>query len=159
MCIRDSYIPATSKIYLHNQEIVQFERLMVHENRNGVKLYDYVSRRTDVFGENAAIAFCYLLSTLCRDIIFKRTRHFPILNLFGEKGTGKTTLCLLYTSRIVLSTFTGQKQRRLQWPGIIKGICKTSAKLETNLSIHIKITCVITEVHTNFCIPNGWQRN
>ncbi len=86
------YIPATSKIYLHNQEIFQFERLMVHENRNGVKLHDYVSRLMDVFGENASIAFCYLLSTLFRDIIFRRTRHFPILNLFGEKGTGKTTL-------------------------------------------------------------------
>lgn len=45
-----------------------------------------------MFGENAAIAFSYLLSTLFRDIIFRRTRHFPILNLFGEKGTGKTTL-------------------------------------------------------------------
>lgn len=86
------YIPATSKIYIHNQEIFQFERLMVHENRNGVKLRDYVSRLLDVFGENATIAFCYLLSTLFRDIIFRRTRHFPILNLFGEKGTGKTTL-------------------------------------------------------------------
>lgn len=86
------YIPATSKIYIHNQEIFQFERLMVHENRNGVKLYDYVTRLVEVFGENTAIAFSYLLSTLFRDIIFRRTRHFPILNLFGEKGTGKTTL-------------------------------------------------------------------
>ncbi len=86
------YIPATSKIYIHNQEIFQFERLMVHENRNGVKLYDYVSRLSEVFGENANVAFCYLLATLFRDIIFSRTRHFPILNLFGEKGTGKTTL-------------------------------------------------------------------
>lgn len=64
----------------------------MHENRNGVKLYDYVTRLVEVFGENAAIAFSYLLSTLFRDIIFRRTRHFPILNLFGEKGTGKTTL-------------------------------------------------------------------
>ena len=86
------YIPATSKIYLHNQEIFQFERLMVHENRNGVKLYDFASRLIGVFGENASIALCYLLATLFRDIIFRRTRHFPILNLFGEKGTGKTTL-------------------------------------------------------------------
>ena len=38
------YIPATSKIYLHNQEIFQFERLMIHENRNGVRLFDFVSR-------------------------------------------------------------------------------------------------------------------
>lgn len=86
------YIPATSKIYIHNQEIFQFERLMIHENRSGVKLHDFVSRLMEVFGENASIAFCYLLSTLFRDIVFKRTRHFPILNLFGEKGTGKTTL-------------------------------------------------------------------
>ena len=86
------YIPATSKIYIHNQEIFQFERLIIHENRNGVRLYDYVSQLTDVFGENASIAFCYLLSTLFRDVVFRRTRHFPILNLFGEKGTGKTTL-------------------------------------------------------------------
>ena len=86
------YIPATSKIYLHNKEIYQFERLMVHENRNGVKLYDYVAKLLEVFGENAGVAFYYLLATLFRDVIFGRTRHFPILNLFGEKGTGKTTL-------------------------------------------------------------------
>ena len=86
------YIPATSKIYLNNPEIFQFERLMVHENRNGIKLHDYVGRLMEVFGENASVAFCYLLATLFRDIIFRRTRHFPILNLFGEKGTGKTTL-------------------------------------------------------------------
>lgn len=86
------YIPATSKIYIHNQEIFQFERLMIHENRSGVKLHDFTSRLMEVFGENASIAFCYLLATLFRDIVFKRTRHFPILNLFGEKGTGKTTL-------------------------------------------------------------------
>ena len=46
----------------------------------------------EVFGENASVAFCYLLAILFRDIIFRRTRHFPILNLFSEKGTGKTTL-------------------------------------------------------------------
>ena len=86
------YIPAYSKIYIHNPEIFQFERLMVHENRSGLKLYDYVEQLMGVFGENACVAFCYLLSTLFRDIVFRRTRHFPILNLFGEKGTGKTTL-------------------------------------------------------------------
>ena len=86
------YLPGQSKIYLHNREIFQFERLMVHENRSGVKLYDYVSLLMDVFGENATVAFCYMLATMFRDVVFKRTRHFPILNLFGEKGTGKTTL-------------------------------------------------------------------
>lgn len=86
------YIPATSKIYSHNMEIYQFERMMIHEDRNGEKLHSYVEKLMKVFGENAMVAFCYLLSSLFRDVIFYRTRHFPILNLFGEKGTGKTTL-------------------------------------------------------------------
>lgn len=86
------YIPATSKMYANNPEIFQFERLMVHTNSSGIKLYDFAVKLTEVFGENAKIALCYLLSTLFRDIIFRRTRHFPLLNLFGEKGTGKTTL-------------------------------------------------------------------
>lgn len=86
------YIPATSKMYQNNPEIYQFERLFVHENRSGIKLYDFAAQLIKVFGDNAKIAFCYLLATLYRDVVFNRTRHFPILNLFGEKGTGKTTL-------------------------------------------------------------------
>lgn len=89
---RSFYIPATSKMYENNPEIYQFERLFIHENRSGIKLYDFAVQLVMVFGDNAKIAFCYLLATLYRDVIFNRTRHFPILNLFGEKGTGKTTL-------------------------------------------------------------------
>ena len=86
------YIPATSKMYRNNPEIYQFERLMVHENRNGVSMRIFSEKLISVFGENARIALCYLFATVFRDVIFRRTRHFPILNLFGEKGTGKTTL-------------------------------------------------------------------
>lgn len=89
---RSFYIPATSKMYENNPEIYQFERLFIHENRSGLKLYDFATQLIKVFGDNAKIAFCYLLATLFRDVVFHRTRHFPILNLFGEKGTGKTTL-------------------------------------------------------------------
>lgn len=86
------YIPATSKMYRNNPEIYQFERLMVHEDRTGVSMRVFSEKLLSVFGENARIALCYLFATVFRDVIFRRTRHFPILNLFGEKGTGKTTL-------------------------------------------------------------------
>ena len=79
-------------MYRDNDEIYQFERLMIHENRNGIKLYDFAAMLIEVYGEQARIAICYLLATLFRDIIYRQTRHFPILNLFGEKGTGKTSL-------------------------------------------------------------------
>lgn len=86
------YIPATSKMYRNNPEIYQFERLMVHENRSGVSMRVFAEKLVSVFGDNARIALCYLFATVFRDVVFRRTRHFPILNLFGEKGTGKTTL-------------------------------------------------------------------
>ncbi|MCH5239416.1 MAG: DNA primase [Muribaculaceae bacterium] len=86
------YLPATSNMYRNNDEIYQFERLMIHENCNGIKFSEYIKMLTSVFGNNASVAVCYLVATLFRDIVFRKTRHFPILNLFGEKGTGKTTL-------------------------------------------------------------------
>lgn len=86
------YIPATSKMYRNNPEIYQFERLMIYENRSGIRLRDFSEKLISAFGDNARIALCYLFATLFRDIVFRRTHHFPILNLFGEKGTGKTTL-------------------------------------------------------------------
>ncbi len=86
------YIPATSRMYRNNPEIFQFERLMIYENRSGIRLRDFSEKLIAAFGENARIALCYLLATLFRDIVFRRTHHFPLLNLFGEKGTGKTTL-------------------------------------------------------------------
>lgn len=86
------YIPAKSKMYENNLEIYQFERSFVHENRSGLKLHDFASQLIKVFGDNAMVAIGYLLASLFRDVVFKRAHHFPILNLFGEKGTGKTTL-------------------------------------------------------------------
>lgn len=86
------YLPATSKMYANNPELYQFERRMVHENNSSIPLYDYVAKLVEVFGENARIAFCYLLATLFRDVVVRRTKHFPLLSLFGEKGTGKTSL-------------------------------------------------------------------
>lgn len=89
---RAFYIPATSQMFIHNREIYQFERLLVHSTRNAMSMREFASQLSVVFGSNARIAFCYLLSTIFRDVVFGVTRHFPILNLFGEKGTGKTTL-------------------------------------------------------------------
>lgn len=86
------YIPATSKMYRNNPEIYQFERLMIHENHSGISMRVFAEKLISVFGENARIALCFLFATVFRDVVYRRTKHFPILNLFGEKGTGKTTL-------------------------------------------------------------------
>lgn len=45
----------------------------------------------DVHGENAQLGICFLIAALYRDLIFRHLETFPMLFLFGPKGTGKTT--------------------------------------------------------------------
>ena len=86
------YIPATSVMYRRNPSIFQFERLFQHENRSVISLYDFSQKVIDVFGDNGKVGLCFLFASLFRDIIYPIKNCFPILNLFGLKGTGKTSL-------------------------------------------------------------------
>ncbi len=86
------YLPASSKIYRDDVKLFQFERKFVHLNYNGITFDKYCEMLIDVFGDNAKVGICFLLATLFRDIITGYTKSFPILNLFGPKGSGKSEL-------------------------------------------------------------------
>ena len=86
------YLPASSKIYRDETKLFQFERRFVHLNYNSVGMGEYFQLLIDVFGDNAKVGICFLLATLFRDIITGYTKTFPILNLFGPKGSGKSEL-------------------------------------------------------------------
>ncbi len=95
------YIPATSVMYRRNPAIFQFERLFQHENRSAISLYDFSQKVVDVFGDNGKIGLCFLFASLFRDLIYPIKNCFPILNLFGLKGTGKTSLATTLQSFFV----------------------------------------------------------
>lgn len=88
------YLPALSDIYENEDTLFMSERRFVHLPKNNISFYDYASRLISVFGPNAKIAIAFYLATLYRDIIVKRFNFFPILNLFGPKGAGKTELAV-----------------------------------------------------------------
>lgn len=88
----NQYLPALSTIYKHDTQLYQFERSFVHRNTGAVSLRRYVEQLISVFGNNAMIAFSFLLATLFRDIIVTQTKFFPMLNIFGPKGSGKSEL-------------------------------------------------------------------
>ncbi|MCF0158959.1 MAG: hypothetical protein HUJ83_10675 [Veillonella sp.] len=46
----------------------------------------------EVFGNNAKVGFCFLLATLFKDVVTSITKNFPLLNLFGQKGSGKSEM-------------------------------------------------------------------
>lgn len=84
------YLPASSLIYRDDDKLFQFERRFVHLNYSSISLKEYFSKLVGVFGDNAKVGICFLLATLFRDVITGYTKSFPILNLFGPKGSGKS---------------------------------------------------------------------
>ena len=81
------YLPGSSMIYRDDVKLFQFERKFIHTNYSAVTMRDYAEKLIKVFGDNAKIGICFLLATLFRDIIVGQTKSFPILNLFGPKGS------------------------------------------------------------------------
>ena len=83
------YIPAFSSIFDNEENLYQFERKFIHMEGN-TTLKEYAKKFITVFGDNAKIALCFYFASVFRDIIVRRFGVFPILNMFGPKGAGKT---------------------------------------------------------------------
>ena len=92
------YLPTESKIYKKSRELFQNERKFRHDPQMNIDISDYMARICRVFGNNGKIALCFYFATLFRDIIKNRTRFFPLLNIYGKKGTGKTELAVTLSS-------------------------------------------------------------
>lgn len=87
------YLPAMSKIYSDERELFKFERMFIFdENHSSISLHNYADMMISVFGDNAKVGLMFLFATLFRDVIISYTKNFPILNLFGPKGSGKSEL-------------------------------------------------------------------
>ena len=86
------YLPGCSVIYRDDAKLFQFERRFVYTHYNNISLRDFADKLITVFGDNAKVGLCFLLAALFRDVIAGQTKSFPILNLFGPKGSGKSEL-------------------------------------------------------------------
>ena len=86
------YIPAASKIYRNDKTRFERQRKFAHNTFATVHFTDYIHDFVRVFGDNGKVGLCYFFASLFRDIITSHTRSFPILDLFGPKGSGKTEL-------------------------------------------------------------------
>lgn len=86
------YLPGCSLDTRDNTSGYQQQRKFIYAVTNDISLYDYASRLVTVFGDNAKVSLCFLIATLFKDIVTGVTTSFPILNLFGPKGTGKSEL-------------------------------------------------------------------
>lgn len=86
------YLPAFSEIWSEEKEQFQFERNFIFKQSSDISLFNYAELFHKVYGDNGVIGLCFLFSALFRDIITKTTYNFPMLNMFGPKGAGKSEM-------------------------------------------------------------------
>ena len=92
---------------------------------------DWLLKLEDVFGENARIGSCFMIAAMFKDIITSYTRNFPLLNLFGPKGTGKTEFGVFLMS-FFISDNTPSSFKTTTAPSLAEQIANCS-----NAVIHI----------------------
>ena len=61
-------------------------------------LHEFVELLVGAYGTGAMVSFAWTIACIFRDIIFERFKNFPVLNLFGRKGSGKTELARALSS-------------------------------------------------------------
>ncbi len=87
------YFPGASRIYKNDPMLYQFERRFVHREKAAqFSFEDYADRLIFSFGENGKVGIAFTLAAIFRDIIVRKTKMFPLLNIFGPKGSGKSEL-------------------------------------------------------------------
>lgn len=86
------YIPGRGLDTMDNPGGYQLQRRFIRVKANDVTMEEHARRLVKVFGDNAKVGLCFLLASLFKDVVTNVTVSFPILNLFGPKGTGKSAL-------------------------------------------------------------------
>lgn len=127
------YLPAKSKLYEKEVKLYQFERKFTFDPQKvaSISLTDWLLKLEDVFGENARIGSCFMIASMFKDIITGYTRNFPLLNLFGPKGTGKTEFGVFLMS-FFISDNTPSSFKTTTAPSLAEQIANCS-----NAVIHI----------------------
>lgn len=88
---RNFFLPAMSKMYKDKEEMFTNDKRFVFIPNN-VSFQDWAKQYIKVWGDEGKIGMMFYISALFRDIIKEvLNNRFPLLNLYGVHGSGKTT--------------------------------------------------------------------
>lgn len=86
------FIPSNSKMFEDKEDLFYNYKKFIYIKRDDLTLPQWFEMFEKVYGENGKVGFIYLVASLFSDIIYKQmNRRFPILNLYGLRGSGKGT--------------------------------------------------------------------
>lgn len=88
------YVPALSDFYKNEKDLFEFERKFKHNTEGQTGIREWWMLFSSVYGENSVPALGYYASTLFVDHIVRKENKFPVFNIFGVKGSGKSEMAV-----------------------------------------------------------------
>ncbi|BDS12712.1 DNA primase [Aureispira anguillae] len=82
------FLPAFSEIYKDSSQLFKDEKNFAYQDSK-ITFKDWSTLFCKVHGSKGQIALCFYVAALFRDVIHDYV-NFPLLNLFGQPGTGKS---------------------------------------------------------------------
>lgn len=135
------FLPAFSKMNINDDGAFDFERMYEYTALNTDTLYQYVERVVRVFGNGGKVGFAWLLACMFRDHIRSKTNWFPLLNLFGIKGSGKTALATALASFFYVFKKDPPKLGNITIPAMSYMFC------------HARNSVIVLDEYTNLLNP------
>ena len=77
---------------IEGRTLFKFERRFIHDPKSGTTLNEWGVLFSTVYGINAIAGLAFYVAALFRDHIYNREGFFPIYNIFGVRGSGKTEM-------------------------------------------------------------------
>lgn len=86
-------IPACSSMYADKDGLYTMEKKFVYSEPNAQLMFDqWAKLMRDVYNIRCIPGILHYIATIYRDVVFRHIHKFPILNLFGPPGSGKSEL-------------------------------------------------------------------
>lgn len=106
VCIgeKNYYLPSSSDLCDDDFSSTDIERRFVYRENNTITLRMYTELIIKVYRANGMVAIAFLIATLFKDVVIEKNNGFPILNIFGVKGSGKTELAYTIMAMVVVET-------------------------------------------------------
>lgn len=89
---RKFYLPAFSSLFNEGDIAFENERNFKHMVEHEIKFEEWATLFTTLYKANGHIGMCFYIASLFRDIIYGTNKEFPLIILFGQKGSGKSTM-------------------------------------------------------------------
>ena len=86
--------PSSSKIYSNLREdndIYENDKKFSFKD-SSISITEWLSLFNDIYPEHSKVCISWIFATVFRDLFIKNWHFFPLLGLFGEKGSGKSAI-------------------------------------------------------------------